>query len=77
MPNLKTPEEVRDYINSHSFLNRYHAHCIRALIMSKYEEEMEKLDNLSYNYPMSKLVEPDKPVISANDAIKFLTEKTE
>jgi len=75
MPNLRSPEEVRDYINSHSFLNRYHYFCVRALIITKYGRSKKMIETLKPNWPVSKLVEPDRPVISANDAIKFLTEK--
>jgi len=75
MPNIHTPEEVIAYVNGHSFPNRYHYFCIRALIITKYGRSKKMIEMLKPNYPVSKLVKPDKPVITANDAIKFLTEK--
>ena len=75
MPDIRTPEEVRSYINSHAFITRHHAYCIRAYVLSKYEEKADKLADLNYKYPFKKGEDMDLPTISANDAIKFLTEK--
>ena len=74
MPNIRTPEEVMDFIKNHCFANRYHAFCARAIIVTKYGRSKE-MRELNYKYPFNPSISMDLPIITANDAIKFLTEK--
>jgi len=74
MPNLRTPEEVMDFIKNHCFENRYHFQATRALILWKYGR-IKELKELNYKYPFNPSISMDLPIITANDAIKFLTEK--
>ena len=74
MPNIRTPEEVMDFIKNHCFENRYHFQATRALILWKYGR-IKELKELNYKYPFNPSISMDLPVITANDAIKFLTEK--
>jgi hypothetical protein len=74
MPNLRTPEEVMAFIKNHCFANRYHFQATRALILWKYGR-IKELKELNYKYPFNSGISMDLPIITANDAIKFLTEK--
>ena len=74
MSNLRSPEEVIDFINNHCFANRYHFQATRALILWKYGR-IKELKNLTYKYPFNSSIDMELPTITANDAIKFLTEK--
>ena len=74
MPNIRTPEEVMDFIKNHCFENRYHFQATRALILWKYGR-IKELKDLNYKYPFNPSISMDLPIITANDAIKFLTEK--
>lgn len=74
MPNLRTPEEVSEFIKNHCFANRYHFQATRALILWKYGR-IKELKELNYKYPFNANISMDLPIITANDAIKFLTEK--
>ena len=74
MPNIRTPEEVMDFIKNHCFENRYHFQATRALILWKYGR-IKELKELNYKYPFNPSISMDLPIITANDAIKFLTEK--
>jgi len=74
MSNIRTPEEVTAFLKANCFVNRYHAFCARAIIIAKYGR-MKELREVGYRYPVNSDVSMDKPIITANDAIKFLTEK--
>ncbi len=74
MDNIRTPEEVIEYINGHIFATRYHALCIRALIMSKYEG-VKELTKIEFKYPLKESIDMGLPILTANDVIKYLTEK--
>ena len=41
MSNLRTPEEVKNYLKNNCFENRYHAFAARALIVTKYGRTKE------------------------------------
>jgi len=75
MSNIRTPEEVRDFINAHCFATRYHAFCIRALIHSKYGRIKEFREMTALKYPYKKGESMGLPVLTVDDAIKYLTEK--
>ena len=74
MPNIRTPEEVMDFIKNHCFANRYHFQATRALILWKYGR-IKELKELNYKYPFNPGISMDLPIVTANDVIKFLTEK--
>ena len=74
MSNIRTPEEVMDFIKNHCFENRYHFQATRALILWKYGR-IKELKELNYKYPFNPSISMDLPIVTANDVIKFLTEK--
>lgn len=74
MSNLRTPEEIKSFLSNHCFENRYHAFAARAIIITKYGRSKE-IKDLEYKYPVIPEVDMELPVITANDAINFLTKR--
>ena len=71
---MKSPEEVKEYINSHCFENKYHAQCVRALILWEYGRVKELKEVLMLRTSINKSVSLGLPIITANDAINFITQ---
>lgn len=72
MSKIRTPEEVRDYVNSHCFENKFHSIAIQSLVISIYGREKEITKEINWKWAMKKAVNMGKPVITANDAINFI-----
>ena len=67
---MKNEEQIKDYLSDHYFINRVHAHAVRAVLMDKF-----KTREFEFRITSSKSTEYEgirKRLITANDAIDYI-----
>jgi len=67
---MKNEQEAKDYLSNHYFINRIHAHAIRAIIMDRFKSK-----DFEFKYASDARLEyqcVNDNLITANDAIKHI-----
>jgi len=67
---MKNEQEAKDYLSNHYFINRIHAHAIRAIIMDRFKSK-----DFEFKYASDVQLEyqgVNDNLITANDAIKHI-----
>ena len=67
---MKNEQQIKDYLSDHYFINRIHAHAVRAVLMDKFktrefEFKITSCKSIEYKSVKSRL-------ITANDAINYI-----
>jgi len=67
---MKSENEIRDYLNTHFFVNRIHAHAVRAVLMDKFKTT--KFDLKITSTAQTEYGDIAKNMITANEAIDYI-----
>ena len=65
---MRTADDVRVFLESNKFVNRYHAFAFRAVVRDKFEG-----DNFNFRWQLKS--QEGERLITANDALDFLISK--
>ena len=67
---MRTEQEAKEYLSSHYFINRIHAHAVRSAVMDKFKSK-----EFEFKYASTDRVEfmgVYNKIITANDALKYI-----
>lgn len=67
---MKNEQETREYLDNHFFINRIHAHAVRAVIIDKFKSK-----DFEFKYASNTQLEykgVSDNLITATDAIKYI-----
>lgn len=67
---MKSEDEIRKYLNTHYFINRIHAHAVRAVLIDKFKTT--KFDLKITSTPQIEYEDIAQNIITASEAIDYI-----